>query len=667
MKAWSVVAKNLKLLFRSKETAFTIVFGPLLIILLVSAAYTGGGDAKVHVGVYAPEYTPLADQLIDALKEKGYLVSVFANETNCLGRIETGGLHTCILFPEDFRVKENGSNTVTFVVDYSRVNLVHEIISGLSAEFNVQKSELSAGLATTVLERVAVAQREVREGIALGNALDNDVAMMSEQLVAGRSSINAVDVNVSFNDLKEIRGRVTGLAGLVTEMKTESLEGLEAAREALQEVKDVVDDNETEELIRETLVLLENATSEIQEIAKRAPESVTLVNYVIDDAAAAMDAVKTRFGLLVNASRNADERIAASQARLEQAARSLTTLRGKLAHADAVLQETLGMSATGLASPIETRIQAVNAEQDNVSFTYPYILLLVIMFLGLMLNSTLIVMDKTSTAAFRNFTTATRDEYHILLSFVTTFLILLVQCLAILCISAFFLGAPLFTNFGVSLIIIIIAITLFSFLGMIIGYLSGTQEGAMIASLSLGSVLLFISNLVLPLEAMNWVVGIVSPYNPYVVLSELLKQSMLFELGFAYVPGKVGLLVLATLVLFLLILAIQKSFKASYFQRRSKDLAAEAFTPGAARNSKPLLLGGREVKDLFDLLEVLDAMTRADFEAVVTGAENPIATWVKRELREKRLGRKLSTRSKEVMILALDKHLKTVTKKLAKR
>ena len=43
MKALRTIAKNLRLLLRSRETLFTILFGPLLIILIVSAAYTGGG------------------------------------------------------------------------------------------------------------------------------------------------------------------------------------------------------------------------------------------------------------------------------------------------------------------------------------------------------------------------------------------------------------------------------------------------------------------------------------------------------------------------------------------------------------------------------------------------------------------------------------------------
>ncbi len=666
MKGPAVIAKNLKLLFRSRETAFTIVFGPLLIILLVSAAYTGGDtDTQLHVGAYSPEYTALADDIISALNEKGYRVSVFANESMCTDMIKTGQVHTCVLFPSDFSIKEDESQVVRFAVDYSRINLVYEIIDGLSQEFQVQSTSITEELTSDVLQRLALAQEEVHDQLATGEGLETKLDLVQSEMAESRSSLGSVDVNVSFADLKDIRGRVTGLSGMITEIKAESIDAIEAAEATLRDARSEVE-NETRDSVDDTMDLLENATATILDIADDAPTAVTEVNYIIDDAADAMEKVQERFGQLVSASEEVDDRLATSKGEIDTALSELTTLRGKLQHVDRSLQEVLGFQASSVAAPITTRIEPVTSEDSNLTFTYPYVLMLVIMFLGLMLSSSLIVMDKTSNAAFRNFTTATRDEYHILFSFITTFFILLGQTLIILLVSYFFVKAPLFNNFAVSLVVIFFAITLFSFLGMIIGYVAGTQEAAMISSLSLGSVLLFVSNLVLPLEAMNQVVSILSSYNPYVVLSELLKQSMLFNLRLVDTGGRIGLLVLTILILFGLIIAVQRSFKSKFFQRRSKDLAANAFAP-RARKIKPLSLMHHEVKDLFDLLEVLDHMTRADFEQVIAGGKNPIAAWVRLEVGEKGLARRMDTRSKERMILALDKYIKRRSKRLQKK
>ncbi len=666
MKAPSVIAKNLKLLFRSRESAFTIIFGPLLIILLVSAAYTGGDDStRIRIGTYAPEYTPLADKVITSLKEQDHLVSVYNNKTACVAPIATGQLHTCIIFPPDFRFKENGTNEVVFAVDYSRINLVYQIIDELSTEFQLQRTRLSEGAAGDVLQRVTLAENEVRSQLEQGNALNDRLNAVTKDLVSGQEELNSIDINVNFTDLRQIRGRVTGLGVIVTDLHTEAEDAIASALDTLNTVEGEVD-NETLDLVQNTVKYLQNnATDNLQKISDKAPEAIDEVSAIIDDAASNMEEMQKKYEELVAASDEAGKNMESANEGVTNATSRLTELRGKLSHVDQSLQQMLGLQASSLAAPITTRIEAVNSEQSNLTFAYPYVLMLVIMFLGLMLNSSLIVMDKTSTAAFRNFTTATKDEYHLLLSFVTTFLILLVQTLIILGVSYFFVKAPLFNNFGPSLVIITFAITLFSFLGMIIGYLSTTQEAAMITSLSLGSVLLFVSNLVLPLEAMNKLVGVLSVYNPYVVMSELLKQSILFDLKLVEIPGKMALLIAAIIGLLLLVIAIQRSFKAKFFQRRSKDLATTQFM--AKRNVKPLQVGDRAVKDLFDLLEVLDGMTRSEFETSFKSRKHPIANWVRDELGEKRLARKLRMPSKEHIILVLDKHIKRETRRLQKR
>jgi ABC-type multidrug transport system permease subunit len=589
MKSFISIAKNLKLLFRSNETAFTIIFGPLLIILLVSAAFTGGDEGStIRVGTYAPEYTPLATTVVESLKDKGYLVSTFTVENECIDKIKTGELHTCVLLPPDFRIKENETNIVTFAVDYSRINLVHQIIEGLSEEFNLQSDAISEEFAGDVLDRVALAQSEIRKQLAVASSIDSGHSSIRENIVAGRSSLDNVDVNVNFTDLHMIRGQVNGLNMLLGDIHEEGVEQLEYAEETLERLQDEYFDtcencsNSTEELLEESITQMRNATETLNRMAAEAPEKMLEVGSVIDAAAQSMKKVQERFSDLVDASQKVEEGLATSTYQLNDASERLTELRGTLQHLDGSLQQTLGLQASSVASPIRTAIipvEEVAAEEQNLTYTYPFIIMLVIMFLGLMLSSTLIVMDKTSTASFRNFTTPTRDEFQILMSFVTTFLILLVQTLLILLVSHFFIQESLFNNFGVTLLVIVIAITLFSFLGMIVGYLSGTQEAAMISSLSIGSVLLFISNLVLPLESMNQVVQSLSVYNPYVVLSELLRQSMLFGLKPGDVPGQIALLAIAIVILFLLIIVVQRSFKRRYFQKRSKDLKTSAFTP----------------------------------------------------------------------------------------
>jgi ABC-type multidrug transport system permease subunit len=663
VKLTRIIGKDLKLLFRSKETAFTIFFGPLLIILLVSAAYTGGSET-LSVGTYAPNYTPLVDTVIRSLNAQDYKVSTFTNETQCVERVKSAQLHACILFPEDFRIKQNDTNVVTFAVDYSRVNLVYRMLEGLRSELNLQSENITEGVATDLLERVATAQQEVHEQLLISADIDKLQTTAAQRSSSASSVLTSVNTSIIFSGIPAIKGGVSGLGALIGTMQQEAEAALFNTSDTLEGIRKRCDNcsPEVDALLLDTLERIDNSSTRLALLGEDGPQAVREVNWLVEDTEKTLTEMQLRFVELANASHEADAQLREGSEALSQASAKLTTVRGTLQHVESILKESRTLSAQSVASPITMRITAVHAEQSKLAFTYPYLLMLVIMFLGLMLGSALIVMDKTSTAAFRNFTTATRDEYAVLMSFLSTFLILFGQALVILSLSSFFITTPLFVNFGVTLLIIVVAITLFAFLGMVLGYMSTTQEAAMIASLTLGSILLFISNLVLPLEAMNKAVQALSVYNPYVVLSELLRQSMLFGLRLQQVPEKIGLLLLAIVALFALIILVQRSFKRRFFLRRSKDLDTRAFTPKTVR---PLQLTNREVRDLFDLLSALDAMTRAEFEQAIAGERNPVAAWVKNEMKEKRLARKLDTRNKELMILALDKHLKKKSRKLA--
>jgi len=154
MKTFQTLAKNLKLLFRSKETAFTIIFGPLLIILLVGFAFSGSEELTITLGVYSDEYTPLADQIIQSLNEKEFIVNIYSTRDECFEKVQNSEIQMCIVFPEGFEIRENHTNMVEFNVDPSRINLVYAVIDQLSTEFGIQSSAVSQELTSTILARL---------------------------------------------------------------------------------------------------------------------------------------------------------------------------------------------------------------------------------------------------------------------------------------------------------------------------------------------------------------------------------------------------------------------------------------------------------------------------------------------------------------------------------
>ena len=661
MKTTQTIQKNFKLLFRSKETAFTIIFGPLLIILLVGFAFSGDDTMRLNIGVHAQEYTELTDEFVESLQEE-YVVSIHSTKEECVTSIERGDNQLCIGFPEDFRIREDATSTVTFHVDPSRINLVYQVIASLSERFDAQREQISLGLTSNILANVDVTRQLLGEQVENAQRISELRAQASDALQATNERTRADDINFTVIDFRILRGSITGMEQDIQQLHTRGLDEFSNAQQALRSAKSACNNcsNATNEQIDQAIDELELATIYFSEVHDRSPQRLRELTQLVETAAERVNNIQTSYGEVQEDLAHVQEQITTAQQTLEEMRERLTDLRANLRYANDLLLGLESADSASVVTPIRTQIEEVTLE-DNLSFTYPYILMLVIMFMGLMLGSTLIVTDKNSKAAFRNFTTATRDEFHILLSFITTLLILLAQVTIILVFSSLIITAPLLSNFLTTIIIILLAITLFSFLGMMVGYLAKSQEAAMITSLTIGSVMLFVSNLVIPIESMNALVRGLANLNPYVVLSEVLKKSMLFDMPLREFFIEVFLVFVLAIILLATTIGVQQYVRRRYFKEQA---VVEVKTKKAVQ---PLELGAHVIKDEFELLSALDVMTREEFKKHVNEEKNKVYSWAKKELNNKWLARKLNTTNKERMIIKLDKYLKKQTRKQVKK
>lgn len=659
MKFMQTLQKNLKLLFRSKETAFTIIFGPLLIILLVGFAFSGGDSLELSLGVYSPEYSELSDSIIQSLQDD-FTVNILSSREECINNVQVGIQQLCIYFPEDFEVREQHTNTVTFHVDPSRINLVYQVIEQLGSELDVQRQELSLGLTGTILNNLNTTKTILLEQSENADEMQLIRSRATDALEQTVGKTQAESINFSFMDLRLLRGQSTGIASDAQQIFDISLERLEDARLILRDIEQGCDEcsNSTKEKIDEANKRFEEAEDELRAIYEETPDKLQEISRMIDSASSRIQSIESEYDTFQQDASFVTEQIVIALSELEEMRDRINQLRGNVKYAYDLLDGVAIADSESIVNPIRTEIEEVTSESGNLVFTYPYILMLVIMFMGLMLASTLIVTDKNSKAKFRNFTTSTRDEFHVAMSFITTLLILLAQVFVILFFSYFLVSAPLLNNFLTSLFVIVLAITLFSFLGMILGYLANSQEAAMIGSLTIGSIMLFISNLVIPTEGMKLFVRALASVNPYVVLSELLKKSMLFDVGIGQFGWQLILIFVFAILLLVSVVAVQQYVRKKYFQQQA---TIEVKKP--VRKRQPLELGERVIKDEYDLLTVLDMMTRDEFRKHVNAKQNPIHKWA---LDNKKLAKVLNTTSKEKMIIKLDKYLKRQTKNLKK-
>jgi ABC-type polysaccharide/polyol phosphate export permease len=273
----------------------------------------------------------------------------------------------------------------------------------------------------------------------------------------------------------------------------------------------------------------------------------------------------------------------------------------------------------------------------------PSLIVLIIMFVSILLSSTLVLMEKNTLAFFRNFVTPTNSTTFVLGTYLTALIMIFIQTIII-----GFIYYGLFLNeFSESLLIaslvIIIIISLFTLVGMLIGYLFNSEETATIASICTGSLFLFLSDVLLPLESMPETVRHLVEYNPFLLASETLKKILLFNEPISTVIVDLGYLIGYSVILIIVIIALQSFVKKSFlFHYAMKFMPRKHVRDPMVHPSKTILdkesenpielHNGKTAITYLGLIKELEVMPDKDFKQHVTSKNNDFADWIEKEL-----------------------------------
>ena len=501
LKLITYMVKNLKLLMRSKISAFLLLFGPLLLILLIGVAYSSSGIYDLKIAAYSESYSELSDSLIAHLEDDNYKIIKVASQIECENSIKTGAYHVCTVFPPDMRVESADAKEIQFFVDESRKNLVFLMINSIGEKIDLKSSELS--LVLTV--RIVDALTSTRDNI------DGYIAQMKElRSNTGESSNNLEEVEDILGDLNfSYEVNLTNFDLLDQKIFEINLSGPDF---------DEVDDN------------LDKIKSHTNSLKKQ------------------IDGLKSGRDKSLN---NINEIIVS----LGTLSSSLTTMIGALTVNAKTIDSIQVKDAESIVSPITTKIVPISANKSHLYYLFPNLVVMLIMFISLLLGAILVIRERTSKAYFRNFITPSGGFFSMLATYLSILIIIFMQLILVYGVSWFFFKEDLLLMLPLSAFILFFVSTLFILGGLFIGLIAGTEEGATIASISAGSVLLFFSNTILPLEALPLKFRQYIMYNPYVMAQDLLRKVMLFQPTFVeilknhYITfGMVGVMLILVII-----------------------------------------------------------------------------------------------------------------------
>ena len=504
-----LIKKNLKLLLRSKSSALIVLLGPLLIIGLVGAAFNTTNFYNINVGVYTGEYNELTLSVLDELEDKNFNVMKIESKEKCISKIKRSELHVCAVFPNDMQIgSEEG---VVFFVDKTRMNIVWVIIDSISSKVSAKTSELSKELTNVLLSTLSETRGLIKErqGSVVG-AIESNMEL-DTKIGESTTVLKELDLEYSTSDL--------GLGAVKSEL-TSAISSVGATQDDFSDVYEAIVDVENKSY---------GVSSKFNDARGKVSEILGSLTTLGGEVKISVDT-------------------------MHQVAAIMASIMGKI--------NTIAVTeAESIVTPIKTTIEPIIAEKTHLSNMFPTLLVLVIMFIGILLSSTLVVREKTSSSYFRNFITPTSDGMFMMGDFLTNLFVLFLQMAVIFLVSLIFFKEALSSVWFNSTFVILLIVSVFVFLGMFIGNIFSSEETNTLGAISVGSILLFFSSTILPLETLPATIRSVANLNPFVIGESMLKEIMLFNADLFVVFEGIVILLVYILILCFLTFGLRKLSK----------------------------------------------------------------------------------------------------------
>ncbi|MBS3107445.1 ABC transporter permease [Candidatus Woesearchaeota archaeon] len=479
MKLLVLMGRNITLLFRSKITSLILLLGPLLLIFLVGTAFSSTGVSDIKIACYSDQYSSLADSIVMSLQSENYKVIKVNDAASCMSGIKVEEYHICVIFPPGLSVDNFATKNLDIYVDDSRKNLASLITSTINDKISGTSNQLSLDMTNNI-------------------------------------------INVLLSSKNTVFSQLTALEGLLTS-NSQVKSSATAAKENLGLMNFTAGAN---------AALFSTVSGQLSSLASSknlSSSDISSINTNIATLEADYNALNAK---LTNAATTTSSLLASFEAvtsSVDSASTQITEIRNGLTGINANIDSIAVTNAASIANPISTTMHPITEQKTNLNYLFPTLLLIVVMFVSLLLSSLVVIREKISSSYFRNFITPTSDFLFVFSTFLTNLLIVFVQLIIIFSVSWIFFKEQIFTILPLTALAVLALSTMFILLGMVIGNVSGSEEGSTLASICLGCIFLIFSNAILPLESIPIKIRTYVEFNPYVLGDNILRKVVLFS------------------------------------------------------------------------------------------------------------------------------------------
>jgi ABC-type multidrug transport system permease subunit len=672
-KILAIMARNMKIILRSKSSAVIIFLGPLFILLAIGLAFNSSGSDRINIGYVIFEKSELSESFIELMKgNENYALSEISSFDYCKDAIGIGKVHICVIFPEEFRIENNLENKVKFLIDNSKVNLFQSIVDSLEKEFNEKALEFSYGMTSELLKKLNNTTGELKNKTQVLILLKELNKNTSQSLLEAEKIIRDIDTGSPSLDLTTL-----SIDDAVQDIKKTAEDSLEEANQLIDDIGDAVSDlrlagkiNSTEEVIFE-LILNETDTSlkalrnqlyyDLEASEKDFDEQLDTVKKSVNQ-------MQTRLRYASEKKQQAKDKLIGMSESMVLQAYQITEIEESFSIITANIDETEITNLDSILTPIKHETQSVVSEDSQLNFYFPYLLILIICFVGTLLGSSITIMEKVSRAYFRNFVTPTKDTIFILGTYFTTMFIITLQVIFLLLVYSLYFGKDILTNLPTTILSLFIISSLFTFIGMLIGNLFQSEETSMLTSISAGCVMIFISDLIYPLERMPEQIAYAAQYyNPFYVSSDLLRKVMIHKIMYFQLYEEFLTVIILFIIFIITVIATFKFAKRHFLMRFSGYIARRDVRKMIQQadqeeifnllldipSDKSFRAGNKKIRSLEELYDFIHGLSKKEFREYINREDNLFAEWFSRVIGHESFALKLYRTHKRLTTLKL--------------
>ena len=655
----TITRKNFKLILRSKASAIIMLLGPVILMLVVGFAFNFEGEERINIGYFEKEENNLTNEFIGQLDSAQYSLQEIERVEECNELIGQGHLHICIIFPEDFRIEEGRVNTIDFLVDNSQVNIFMSAVTSIERRFNEKARELTTGMTQDLLERLDYTTEELTNKTKIVNKLKEKNYQITSKIREVEDEVSKIDVSFEPEEvgLEEFDGFESTFSDITFH-----------AERAIDDFEDVFDDiedevskikNITEEEKEEIDSIIDDARNDLnhfdRQIINEAHVSRDSFNELIEDINEKIENIEDRFE---GSKETKDSSLGYVDELKDLTSESLGKIKAIEDTFNSIvvhLDETEITDVTSIVSPVEKNVKPILTHEGQLNFYFPYLLILITMFVGTLLASNLVYMEKASRAYFRNFVTPIKDSTFLMGTYLTTLIMIIIQLTFVFLVFNLYFEREIADNFALTSLVLFTSASIFIFIGMLLGNIFNSNESNMLAAISVSSIMLFVSDLIYPLERMpETVASLAAVYNPFYVASDLIRMTMIHKVDFYGIQQELSILMITAVVLLVLVFLMHKLIKKLFILKFSGYVARKNQLKETKKENqirihenikKPkepfITIDKKELRFLNDIIDFLENISKEEFKRYVNNEKNLIAEWVSKAIEDEELASKL--------------------------